>query len=67
MMPSCSCFARRVKQISDNSQVVDFARPGYCAWGCFPAFWFQPRVSGVNAPGLHIRVQKNSIFIRATA
>src|SRR3954454_2024538 len=38
MMPSCSCFARRVKAISDKAQVIVFARPGYCAWGCFRDF-----------------------------
>jgi hypothetical protein len=38
MMPSCSCFARRVKPISDNTQVIVFAHPGYCAWGCFRDF-----------------------------
>jgi hypothetical protein len=42
MMPSCQCFARRVKwhfgfaqAIEQIAQAIERTGPGYCAWGCF--------------------------------
>src|SRR3954462_1807678 len=44
MMPSCRCFARRVKLhfvVSEGAcpaQVLVLTGAGYCAWGCFRIF-----------------------------
>jgi hypothetical protein len=45
MMPSCQCFARRVKwhrgfaqTIERLAQAIERTGPGYSAWGCFADF-----------------------------